>query len=402
MQKKHCPPARRWRLAAFGAACLVALAACKKTDQGTPAPAAAVTFSRPDATVMADVVVPYELGGVFVAGQIFDVMGPASWGWIARIDADGSRLWEKELGKKAQNAHFDAGMAFGEGNVLLVGTVNAGNASYAPASAWIVALTGDGRMLWDKALDFGSRTHALAITTVPGKDDAYLVMGSVRDGDRGPDGQYKDRAWVVRIDGAGRQSLKKVLESPDTLVPAAIATLADGAFVVAGRVFVGPEQIMRGWIGRFGADGKPQWSRTLDSAGSAIAAAEVDPEDNSIVLAVSEGQQRPVRLLRLDGTGRTLKDGGLVALCDQPALWTTQEGRLQLGGTSCPGAAREAEGIVVIPDLAHPNQAQRLAAPPGTTIRHLAGLPGNSEIGLLGERRNDDYGAAVFTTRPMP
>jgi hypothetical protein len=400
MQNKHSNPVRHRRLAAIGAACLVALAACKKTDEA--APTAAVAFSRPDAAVMADVVVPYELGGVFVAGQIFDDTGPGSWGWIARIDADGSRLWEKELGKKAQSAYFSAGMPFGEGNVLLAGTVNQGNASTAPASAWLLALTGDGRMLWDKALDFGSRTHALAITTVPGKDDAYLVMGSVRDGDRGPGGQYKDRAWVVRIDAAGRQSLKKVLESPDTLAPEAIATLADGAFIVAGRVFVGPEQTMRGWIGRFSADGRPQWSRTLDIAGSNVAAAAVDPADDNIVLAVAEGQERPVRLLRLDGAGKMLKDGGRVALCGQPALWTTQEGRLQLGGTSCPGTGKEAEGIIVVPDLAHPNHAQRLAALPGTKVRHLAGLPGNSEIGVLGERRNGDAGAAVFATRPMP
>ena len=398
MQKKQWLPTRHRHLAAIGAACLVALAACKKTEEA--ASTAPVAFSRPDAAVMADVVVPYELGGVFVAGQIFDDTGPGSWGWIARIDADGSRLWEKELGKKAQSAYFSAGMPFGEGNVLLAGTVNQGNASYEPASAWLLALTGDGRMLWDKALDFGSRTHALAITTVRGKDDVYLVMGSVRDGDR--DGKHRDRAWVVRIDAAGRQSLKKVLDSPDTFIPKTIATLADGSFIVAGRAFVGPEQTMQGWIGRFTGDGKPQWSRTLDIKESDIAAAGVDPADDSIVLAVGEGREGPVRLLRLDGAGKTLKDGGLVALCGQPALWHTQEGRLQLGGTSCPGAGKETEGIVVVPDLAHPDRVQRLAAPPGTTVRHLAGLPGNAEIGVLGERRNGDAGAAVFTTRPMP
>jgi hypothetical protein len=397
MQKKYLPPARRRLLAAIGAACLAALAACKKSDE--VAPTAPVAFNRPDAAVHADVVIPFDLGGAFVAGEIFDETGPSSWGWIAKVDTLGGRLWEKELGKKARNSSFTAGMQTEKGNVLLAGTVNAGNASYAPASAWLLALTADGRMLWDRAFNFGSRTHALAITTVPKTEDGYLVMGSVRNGDR--DGEHTDRAWVVRIDGAGHESLKKVLDSPDTLIPDTIDAMADGSFVVAGRVFVGSEQGMRGWIGRFAADGRPQWSRTLDLKESNIAAADVDLDD-SIVMAVNEGREDAVRLMRLDGAGKTLKDAGRVALCGEPALWQTQEGRLQLGGLPCPGARGAANGIVVVPDLAHPDHVQRIAAMPGATIRRLVGLPGNMEIGLLGERSDNDYGAAVFATRPMP
>lgn len=399
MQKQCMRPALRWLLAAIGAACLATLPACKKTGEAAaPAP---VAFSRPDAAVHADVVVPLELGGELVAGEIFDETGPSSWGWVAKVDAEGSLLWEKELGKKARDASFTAGISTEQGNVLLAGTVNAGAASYAPASAWLLALTADGHTLWDKAFNFGSRTHALAITSVPKTDDDYLVMGSVRSGDR--DGEHTDRAWVVRIDGAGHESLKKVLDSPDTLIPATLYAMADGSFVVAGKVFVGPEQAMRGWIGRFGADGRPQWSRTLDLKDSNIAAAEIDPGvEDSIVMAVNEGRDDAVRVMRLDGAGKALKDAGRLALCGEPALWPTQEGQLQLGGLPCPGAGRAADGIVVIPDVAHPDRVQRIAALPDTKIRHLVGLPGNAEIGLLGERRDNDYGAAVFTTRPMP
>jgi len=397
MQKKYLPPGRCWLRAAIGAACLATLAACKKTDEA--APSAPVAFSRPDTAVHADVVIPFDLGGAFVAGEIFDETGPSSWGWIARIDTEGGRLWERELGKKARNSSFTAGMQTAKGNVLLAGTVNAGNASYTPASAWLLALTADGRTLWDKAFNFGSRTHALAIITVPKTDDDYLVMGSVRSGDR--DGEHTDRAWVVRIGGAGHESLKKVLDSPDTLIPETIDAVADGSFVVAGRIFAGPGQAMRGWIGRFAADGKPQWSRTLDLKDSNIAAADVDLDD-SIVMAVNEGHEDAVHLMRLDSAGKTLKDTGRLALCGKPALWQTQEGQLQLGGLPCPGADRAAGGIVVVPDLARPDRVQRIAAMPGTQIRHLVGLTGNTEIGLLGERRDSDYGAAVFATRPMP
>lgn len=397
MQKKHLPPARGWRLAAIGAACLVALAACKKTDEA--APSAPAAFSRSDGFVHAETAIPLALGGVLLAGDIFNEMGPSSWGWIAKVDADGRRLWEKELGKKAQSASFSAGIEIAGGNVLLAGTVNSGNASYEPASSWLLALTDDGRTLWDRAFNLGSRTHALAIATVPKAKDNYLVMGSVRDGDR--DDAHTDRAWVVRIDGAGHESLRKVLDSPDTLIPETIAVLADGSFVVAGRVFVGPEQTMQGWIGRFAADGTPTWSRTLDARDSRVSAIDVESADR-IVMVVGEGTDRPLRLMRVDAAGKTLKDGGHVALCDKPVLWKTRQGKLQLGGLPCPAAGKAADGIVIVPDLDHPDRMQRLGGLPDAEIERLESPDGGAHINLLGKRRDSDYGAAVFATRAMP
>jgi len=397
MQKKHIPQARRWRLAAIGAACLVALAACKKTDEA--APWTSVAFTRPDSSMMPETVVPHALGGEFVAGAIFNEMGPSTWGWVARVDADGRPLWEKELGKKARSSSFSAGIQIRDGNVLLAGTVNSGNASYEPAHAWLLALTDDGRTLWDRAFNLGSRTHALAIAAVPNAKDAYLVMGSVRDGGR--DEAHTDRAWVVRIDGAGHESLRKILDSPDTLAPEAMAMLTDGSFVVAGRVFVGPEQTMQGWIGHFAADGKPTWSRTLDAKGSGIVAAKVE-SSSSIVMVVNEGIDSPMRLMRVDVAGKTLKDGGHVALCDKPALWATRQGRLQLGGLPCPTAGKAADGIVIVPDLDHPDRVQRLGGLPDAEMEGIGSPDGGAHINLLGKRRDSDYGAAVFATKAVP
>ena len=397
MQNKHLPQVRRWRLAAIGAACLMALAACKKTDEAVPT--AAVAFSRTDAFVHAETAVPLGRGGVLLAGDIFNEMGPSSWGWIARVDADGRRLWEKELGKKAQSASFSAGIEIFGGNVLLAGTVNAGYASHDPASAWLLALTADGRTLWDRALDFGSQTHALAIAAVPKAKDTYLIMGSVRDGDR--DGVHTDRAWVVRLDGTGHESMRKIMESPDTLAPEAIAVLADGSFVVAGRVFAGPDQTMQGWIGRFAADGTPTWSRTLDARDSRIAAVKVESSD-SIVMVVNEGRDSPMRLMRVDAAGKTMKDGGRVALYGKPALWETRQGRLQLGGLPCPSAGKAADGIVIVPDLDHPDRVQRLGGLPDAEMEGVGSPDGGAHINLLGKRRDSDYGAAVFATRALP
>lgn len=393
MTMTNLPSMRRCLLAAM-AALVATLAACKKPQQAPAAPdTGALSFGRPDVSVMAHTVVPLALNGVFVAGSVFDDAGPSSWGWVAKVDSEGHRVWEKDFGKKARSAYFSAGMLTEKENVLLAGTVNQGNANDDPASGWLLALTPDGRVLWEQAPDFGQQTHALVI--LPAKEDSYLVMGSVRDRDR------KDRAWVLEVDGAGRQSLHKLLDSPDSFIPDALARLEDGSFLVAGKVFVDPQQTMRGWIGRFGAGGKPQWSRTLDLEQSNVAAAGV-ASDGNIVMAVDGGRDGAVRLLRMDASGKTLGKPGVVALCGKPTLWWTQEGQMQLGGLPCPSDGLAAASIVVIPDLEHPERVQRIAAAPGTRITGIVGRPEESEIDLLGERRGQDTDAAVFDRRPMP
>jgi len=381
---------RQLALAAL-AAPLVALAA-PDDDPGLP-PYPVLRHSESDLSRGIDAAVALDGGSVLLAGRIFDASGPASWGWALEADGSGRRIWEKELGKKAQNASFAAASAAGAG-AMLVGTVNEEVGALGHASAWIVSMAADGRVQWDRSLTFGQLTRAHAI--VPTLNGAFLVAGTVRRPAR------DDQAWIVRVDGAGQVALQKTLDTPKDFVFGALAALDDGSFLVAGHLFAGPGAEMHGWIARFGADAKPQWSHTLAARESSVAALGV-AADGSIALALTLGGRReqPIQLMRLSAAGETLQAPVKTGLCKVPALWRHRSGQLRLAGVACASGKGQAP-LGLIADLAHPERLQAIEAIVGGDVTQLVPLPGSDAIGVLGMRQGGDKTSSVFVTRPLP
>lgn len=371
------------------AAPLVALAA-PEGDPGLP-PYPVIRYDESDLSRGIDAAVALDGGSVLLAGRLFDASGPASWGWTLKADASGRRIWEKELGKKAQNASLVAASATGTG-AMLVGTVNEEVGALGHAYAWIVSMAADGRVQWDKSLTFGQLTRAVDIAPTP--DGAFLVAGTVRRPAR------DDQAWIVRIDGAGQVALQQTLDTPKAFVFDALAAMDDGSFLVAGHVFAGSGEAMRGWVGRFGADGKPQWSHTLTARESSVAALKV-AADGSIALALDSGRDRPIQLMRLNAAGETLQAPVKTGLCKVPTLWRQRNGQLRLAGVACaPGPGQAPLGLIA--DLAHPERQQAIEAIPGGEVGQLVPLPGGGTIGVLGTRLSGDKTSSVFVTRPLP
>ena len=370
---------------------LLALAA-PDDDPGLP-PYPVIGYSESDMSRIVGTATWLGDASVLLAGRTFDASGPASWGWILKADGSGKRIWEKELGKKAQSAHFSAASATGDG-ALLVGTVNETTemGGFVHASAWIVSMAADGRVQWDKSFTFGGLTRAHYVE--PTQNGSFLVLGSVRE--RGKN----DGAWIVRIDGAGRIGLQKNLEIPKDFAPTTFTAMSDGGFLLSGNVITPPKEEIRGWIGRFGADGKPQWSHTLALKGAQVAAAKV-AADGAIVLALNTGEDKPIYLMRLNGAGETLQAPVKTGLCKLPALWRNRNGGLQLAGVNC-AAGKAPPSLGLVADLAHPERLQTLEALPGGEITLLAPQPERNVIGVLGERRSGDKTSSVFVTRALP
>ena len=368
----------------------LAAPAAAQDDPGLP-PYPVLRHSESDLSRGIDAAVALDGGSVLFAGRIFDASGPASWGWTLKADGGGRRIWEKELGKKAQNASFVAASAAGSG-AMLVGSVNEETGALGQAYAWIVSMAADGRVQWDKSLSFGQLTRAADIA--PTLNGAFLVAGTVRRPAR------DDQAWIVRIDGNGQVALQKTLDTPKEFVFGSLAALDDGGFLVAGHVFAGAAKEMRGWIGRFNADGKPQWSHTLAIKGSSVAALKV-AADSSIALALDTRQDRPLQLMRLNAAGETLQAPLKTGLCGVPTMWRQRNGQLRLAGVEC-AAGKGAVPVGLIADLAHPERLQAIEAIPGGEVTQLLPLPGDKAIGVLGQRQGGDKTGSVFVIRPLP
>lgn len=331
-------------------------------------------------------------GNMLLAGQMFDSKAGTTWGWLAKTDGAGKLLWDKELGKKARNAYFMSAAAGGNG-AILVGVANDSTGTSARPSGWIVAMTDEGRVVWDRALDFGQGTSARFIERTV--DGTFLVAGKA-----GVSG-VRGKTWVAHVDADGHVAPEYSLAVPDRFDLSAFTTTADGGFLVTGNYFIGPGKGSDGWIGRFDATGKPQWSRKLGI--EELNAVVKEAADGSIVVAANAYRDEPVQLVRLSQAGEILQAPVKTGLCGLPTLWRTRNGQLRMAGLACPGKYGSASTVGLIADLAHLDRIKKIDAIPGGTVLLLAPLPERDAIVAqgLGPRQADQFNN-VIATLPVP
>lgn len=179
----------------------------------------------------------------------------STWGWAAKVDAHGRKIWEKSFGKKARNSEFYRATAVAHGEVFLVGTVNArweqlGEAS----SAWLVKLGKEGNVIWDKVIDFGRATRALNVKSSRNGD--IVVLGISRQ-------KEKDSTFILLFDPLGNIKLKKVISYGASLQGNSIELLAGGEMVIGGRILLNDKNHYSAWIAHLDKAGKVVWQRVL-------------------------------------------------------------------------------------------------------------------------------------------
>lgn len=146
--------------------------------------------------------------GFLIVGSVFDDSGPSSWGWIIKTDRNGNKLWEKELGRKAKDSAFYAGVETKDG-IVLVGRVNAvSTGTLETSKGWIVKLNHKGKVVWDKNISLG-RTTFLNGVTITDNNEIIIVGGSRST--IWTDPSLKETAILLKYDMDGNQIFKKTL-----------------------------------------------------------------------------------------------------------------------------------------------------------------------------------------------
>ena len=135
---------------------------------------------------------------IYVAGGRY----PSGYAWLAKFDAEGELLWQREFPESPALAALALGP---EGKVHAAGT------TYAPGDnpGWVVSVDADtGDPLWDQTLELGAYGRLEAVTA---DDDGSVVVGGVHTGGSssyelalarfaGPDGTL---LWSLLWPGAG-------------------------------------------------------------------------------------------------------------------------------------------------------------------------------------------------------
>lgn len=288
--------------------------------------------------------------GMFVTGNaltfdsgIFDV-------WIARLDASGTPLWERQLETGDWDQAADIA-ATADGGCIVAGFTRSAGAG--ALDGWVVKLDAAGAVQWERTYGDAEDNQFSALAISP---DGYFVGGSTGPADPDVD------AWVLELDLQGDVIWQRRIGGEwDDQLRALVATPDGGvAFTADSRSDFGPKSLgaggpavpfFRPWMVKLNGDGVSQWQKTYNFSGGDQWSALVPLSDGFYAVGeiLASGFSRgDVWVVRLDTTGNVLWDQRLgdhfgVLFYDgaQDAQATADGGVAVLGSTGTAGAGSQ-------------------------------------------------------------
>ncbi len=152
-------------------------------------------------------VAPASDGGYIIGGYTFSVgidVGDNNGGtdyWILKIDANGNFQWENTFGGAATETAFGLQEAF-DGGYILAGYALSSDgdvsANYGNEDYWLVKLSVDGFLQWEK--NFGGTDRDRAYALRQSSDGGYIMVGYSESDDLDVGGNNGNRDyWVVKL-----------------------------------------------------------------------------------------------------------------------------------------------------------------------------------------------------------
>lgn len=178
-------------------------------------------------------------GGYIIAGTTVSTDGDitVSYGnndfWVVKLDSGGNMQWQKTLGNIGDNIGYYAQQTF-DGGYIAVGTsFNSSNLESGLPDYWVIKLSNNGTIEWDKY--FGGSFHDNAITIRQTPEWDYIVAGWTASNN----GQVTNHHgnldyWIIKLDSSGNLKWEKTLGGPDFDYLTALELTADNGYIVSG------------------------------------------------------------------------------------------------------------------------------------------------------------------------
>ena len=180
-------------------------------------------------------------GGILMVGNsesndfdISDSQGSYDF-WAVRLSASGDLLWERSLGGSQIEIAYTA-TTTSDGAYLLAGDTRSSDGDVTnfrgSADVWLVKLSDQGELLWQKTLGGSNFETTRSITQTP---DGYAITGASRslDGQVTTNNGQND-IWVVSIDQDGELLKQQSFGGNGQDFGYGITATTDGTLIIAG------------------------------------------------------------------------------------------------------------------------------------------------------------------------
>ncbi len=208
-------------------------------------------------------------GGFYVAGDTNGMMTGTRMGlpdpWLARYQADGTRLWIRQFGGTWPESAFAWALApDGAGGVYISGEVNGTIVSppvrHGGYDAWIARFNDAGDRLWIRQI--GTFFHE-GMWALASDGEGGVFAGGDTQGDLGGSSAGTWDVWLARYAEDGSRTWIKQFGTESVDYLGTITADGAGGFFACGATFgdlAGPHHFgADAWLGRFDANGDELW-----------------------------------------------------------------------------------------------------------------------------------------------
>lgn len=216
--------------------------------------------------------------------------------WIVKLSSSGAILWEKTIGGSydefayALQVTADGGYIIAGNTNSNDGDVSGFHGGNEP-DAWVVKLSGSGTIEWKKTL--GGTMYDCAKSVQPTTDGGYIVSGETKsnDGDVNGGNNGSQDAWIVKLTSNGALQWQKTYGGFNDENAQSIQVLADGGFIVSGYTnsdngnVSGNHGAQDAWLLRLNSSGNLIWQKSLGGTGNEKGQCIQPASDGGVIVA---------------------------------------------------------------------------------------------------------------------
>lgn len=187
--------------------------------------------------------------------------------WIVKIDSNGIKQWDKTFGGN-RNDYLSCLQQTTDGGYILGGTSDSDisgdktDISRGGPDYWLVKIDANGTKQWDKC--FGGTDADVLNSLYQTADGGYILGGysySKKNGDKSQGNLGNSDWWVVKINSIGIKEWDKTFGSTSTDNLYSLQQTRDGGYILGGEIF-GLSNYLIKKVNRKGVE---QWTKTFMS-----------------------------------------------------------------------------------------------------------------------------------------
>ncbi|MGA1545195.1 MAG: hypothetical protein ACO388_10270 [Saprospiraceae bacterium] len=242
-------------------------------------------------------------GGYVIIGETFSgVSGDISQPnkgysdiWILKLNADGSKAWDKSLGGSSFDFGYDIYPTPDRGYIVVGGIfgndTDATDTIYGAQDIWIFKLNDDGSIAWDKT--FGGSLFDAISSIQTTSDGGYVAVGTSNSANGNIYDSNKGGAdlVVIKLNADGSKAWNKTYGGSGSEQGISIQTTSDNGYIIVGFTESDNIDIEDGnnggkdvWVLKLNADGSKDWDKTFGGSGDDLANSVQTTSDNGYII----------------------------------------------------------------------------------------------------------------------